>query len=237
MFVVFGCFLFVVFLFNGLICACHTCSKPGVRASTHPEAIEACGRVVFFSCFFWGKGFGIWISAFKNWVHVSCGFSGNKFWAAPSFPMFLALGKDFSYIRPLPKTSYIIKGSLEEILPSYEKLRSVSAHVPDAKRSRLTVACVGTLGAARLRRGCGAGAARLRCGFGAGPCRDWGIGFRWFFGVRSSIGECNYRLLDAFAGEFRGRGKESNARHIIGECNYKLLDALAGEFRGRVKRK
>ena len=55
--------------------------------------------------------------------------------------------------------------------------------------------------------------------------------------ARHIIGECNYRLLDALAGEFRGRGKKSNARHIIGECNYRLLDALAGEFRGRVKRK
>ena len=47
------------------------------------------------------------------------------------------------------------------ILPSYEKLRSVCAHVRDTKKSGLTVACVGTLGAARLRRG-----------FGAGPRRD-----------------------------------------------------------------
>ena len=50
----------------------------------------------------------------------------------------------------------VAKGSLEEILPSYEKLRSVCAYVRDAKKSRLTVACVGTLGAARVRRGCGA---------------------------------------------------------------------------------
>ena len=49
------------------------------------------------------------------------------------------------------------------------------------------------------------------------------------------IGECNCRLLDALAGEFRGRGKESHARHIIGECNCRLLDALAGELRGRGK--
>ena len=56
----------------------------------------------------------------------------------------------------------IVKGSLEEILPSYEKLRSVCAHVRDAKRSSLTVGRVGTLGAARLRRGFGACAARLR---------------------------------------------------------------------------
>ena len=54
----------------------------------------------------------------------------------------------------------IIKGSLEEILPSYEKLRSVCVHVRDAKKSRLTVARVGTLGAARFRRGCGAGPRR-----------------------------------------------------------------------------
>ena len=32
-------------------------------------------------------------------------------------------------------------------------------YVRDAKKSRLTVACVGTLGAAGLRRGCGAVAA------------------------------------------------------------------------------
>ena len=55
-----------------------------------------------------------------------------------------------------------VKGSLEEILPSYEKLRSVCVQVRDAKRSRLTVARVGTLGAARVRRGCGAVAARFR---------------------------------------------------------------------------
>ena len=57
--------------------------------------------------------------------------------------------------------SCIIKGSLEEILPSYEKLRSVCAHVRDAKKSRLRAACVGTLGAVRFRRG-----------FGADPRRD-----------------------------------------------------------------
>ena len=51
-----------------------------------------------------------------------------------------------------------------------------------------------------------------------------------------TIGECNnYRFLDALAGEFRGRGKESHVRHIIGECNCRLLDALAGECRGRGK--
>ena len=66
----------------------------------------------------------------------------------------------------------IIKGSLEEILPSYEKLRSVCAHVRDAKRSRLTVGRVGTLGAAHVRRGCGACAAHVRHGFGGGPRRD-----------------------------------------------------------------
>ena len=66
----------------------------------------------------------------------------------------------------------LIKGSLEEILPSYEKLRSVCAHVRDAKRSSLTVGRVGTLGAARLRRGFGACAARLRHGCGGGPRRD-----------------------------------------------------------------
>ena len=54
----------------------------------------------------------------------------------------------------------IIKGSLEEILPSYEKLGSVCVHVRDAKKSRLTLACVGTLGAARVRRGRGAGPRR-----------------------------------------------------------------------------
>ena len=53
----------------------------------------------------------------------------------------------------------MIKGSLEEKLPSYEKLRSACVQVRDAKRSRLTVARVGTLGAAHVRRGCGAGAA------------------------------------------------------------------------------
>ena len=50
------------------------------------------------------------------------------------------------------------------------------------------------------------------------------------------IEECNCRVLDVLAGEFRGRGKESNARHIIGECNPYFLDALAGEFRGRGKK-
>ena len=54
---------------------------------------------------------------------------------------------------------FIIKGSLEEKLPSYEKLRSACVQVRDAKRSRLTVARVGTLGAAQVRRMCGAVAA------------------------------------------------------------------------------
>ena len=67
---------------------------------------------------------------------------------------------------------HLIKGSLEEILPSYEKLRSVCAHVRDAKRSRLTVGRVGTLGAAHVRRGCGACAAHVRRGCGGGPRRD-----------------------------------------------------------------
>ena len=44
--------------------------------------------------------------------------------------------------------------------------------------------------------------------------------------VRHIIGECNCRLLDALAGEFRGHAKESNVRRIIGECNCRLLDAL-----------
>ena len=56
----------------------------------------------------------------------------------------------------------MIKGSLEEILPSYEQLRSVCAHVRDAKRSRLTVGRVGTLGAAHVRRGFGTVSARVR---------------------------------------------------------------------------
>ena len=66
----------------------------------------------------------------------------------------------------------MIKGSLEEILPGYEKLRSVCVQVRDAKRSRLTVARVRTLAAARFRRGCGAGAARVRRGCGGGTRRD-----------------------------------------------------------------
>ena len=83
----------------------------------------------------------------------------------------------------LLQTFHLIKG-----LPSYEKLRSVCAYVCvcDAKKSRLTVACVGTLGAARLRRG-----------WGADPRRDWGIAFRGFFGVRSSIGGSKAGLLFA----------------------------------------
>ena len=40
--------------------------------------------------------------------------------------------------------------------------------VRDAKRSTLTVARVGTLGAGRLRRMCGAVAAHVRRGCGAG---------------------------------------------------------------------
>ena len=104
------------------------------------------------------------------------------------------------YLQMPSKKYLIIKRSLEEILPSYEKLRSVCVHVRDAEKSRLTVACVGTLGAARLRRGCGACAARLRRVCGADPRRDWGIAFGGFFGVRGSIGECNCRLRDALAG-------------------------------------
>ena len=52
--------------------------------------------------------------------------------------------------------------------------------------------------------------------------------------ARYIIGECNCKALDALAGEFRGCVKESNAQRIIGEYNCKALDALAGEFRGRV---
>ena len=65
------------------------------------------------------------------------------------------------------RVGLLVKGSLEEILPSYEKLRSVCVQVRDAKRSRLTAARVGTLGAARLRRGCGAGAAAAPVEIGA----------------------------------------------------------------------
>ena len=59
-------------------------------------------------------------------------------------------------------SNIIIKGSLEEKLPSYEKLRSACVQVRDAKRSRLTVARVGTLGAAHVRRGCGGGPRLIR---------------------------------------------------------------------------
>ena len=41
--------------------------------------------------------------------------------------------------------------------------------------------------------------------------------------VRHTIGECNCRVLDALAGEFRGDGKDINVRHIIGECNCRVL--------------
>ena len=95
-------------------------------------------------------------------------------------------------------------------------------------RSRPTVARVGTLGAGRLRRGFGAVAAR--------PPSNSGHSFSLKFYVRSSIGECNCKALDALAGEFGGCVKESDAqRIIIGECNCKALDALAGEFRGCVE--
>ena len=70
------------------------------------------------------------------------------------------------------KVRIIIKGNLEEILPSYEKMRSVYAHVHDAKKSSLTVGRIGTLGAAWLRRGYGAVAAHVWHGCGAGPRRD-----------------------------------------------------------------
>ena len=63
-----------------------------------------------------------------------------------------------AFLATTKKCLSFIKGSLEEILPSYEKLRSMCAHVCDAKESRLTVACVGTLDA-RVRRVCGACAA------------------------------------------------------------------------------
>ena len=42
--------------------------------------------------------------------------------------------------------------------------------------------------------------------------------------VRAMFALCSREI--AMAGEFRGRGKESNVRHIIGECNCRLLDAL-----------
>ena len=75
---------------------------------------------------------------------------------------------------------------------------------------------------------CGAVAARLR----RVPRVIEGTAFLWNFGVCSYIGGSNCRSLDALAGEFRGCGKESHARHIIGECNCRVPDALAGEFRG-----
>ena len=98
----------------------------------------------------------------------------------------------------------------------------------DAKRRRPTVAHVRTLGAGRFLRGCGACAARLR----RSPRVTEGIAFLENFDVRSCIGDCNCRVLDALAGEFRGCVKESDTRHIFGECNCRVLDALSGEFRG-----
>ena len=53
--------------------------------------------------------------------------------------------------------------------------------------------------------------------------------------VRNIFGDCNCRLPDALAEEFRGRGKESHVRNIFGECDCRLLDALSGGFRGRGK--
>ena len=53
--------------------------------------------------------------------------------------------------------------------------------------------------------------------------------------MRSSIGKCNCKALDALAGELRGCVRESDAQRIIGECNCRLRDALAGEFKGCVK--
>ena len=83
----------------------------------------------------------------------------------------------------------------------------------------------------------GAGGCEARRALGSRDSAMAGVfrGRGWESNVRHIIGECNCRLLDALAGEFTGRGKESNVRHIIGEYNCRLQDALAGEFRGRGK--
>ena len=49
--------------------------------------------------------------------------------------------------------------------------------------------------------------------------------------ARHIVGECNCRVPDALAGEFRGCGKGSNARHIIGECYCRVLDACRDSYR------
>ena len=86
-------------------------------------------------------------------------------------------------------------------------------------------------------RMCRTGGCGAGAGLGAFHSAMAGVfrGRGWESNVRHIIGECNCRLLDALAGGFRGRGKASNVRHIIGECKCRLLDALAGEFRGRGK--
>ena len=84
------------------------------------------------------------------------------FWKLPplALPRLLVIIIIIIQITKTTQTKIIIiKGSLEEKLPSYEKLRSACVQVHDAKRSRLTVARVGTLGAAHVRRMCGAVAA------------------------------------------------------------------------------
>ena len=57
---------------------------------------------------------------------------------------------------------------------------------------------------------CGAVAAR--------PPVIEGAAFLWDFAVCSYIGGSNCRLLGALAGEFRGCGKESHARHLMGNA-------------------
>ena len=54
-------------------------------------------------------------------------------------------------------------------------------------------------------------------------CRTGGCGLCSRY-ARAMFALCSREI--AMAGEFRGRGKESNVRHIIGECNCRLLDAL-----------
>ena len=54
-------------------------------------------------------------------------------------------------------------------------------------------------------------------------CRTGGCGLCSRY-VRAMFALCPREI--AMAGEFKARGKESNARHIIGECNCRLLDAL-----------
>ena len=81
----------------------------------------------------------------------------------------------------------------------------------------IETAAVGREG--RICETAGAGYARAM----SAPLPFGSVSIRWIqvcaveSHVRNTFGECNCRLLDALAGEFRGRGKANHVGNIFGE--------------------